>query len=841
MYQCALKRGDFYTATLTKEDLTIRGILMLCIYSIKNGDSSVGVEYAKRYVELRSKTHNESDIDYLVALAYLGRRYIENSDYSNAREIYYKIVDICQQNGINAYSIHNFNKFVYYNTVNMGLNLPARSLTEAEEELLEIEQELGIYSTTYYDAAKTLISLYYFSKDYIKGLRLIERLENLHSIISDNSFEEYFNIDVANDTIQLVCDKIHFEYKLNPSPQFANEIVSKLENLFRENITSFESITGRGNIQTLLRGISLYSYRANDFDKWLWAINQELELFKYDKYSSEYFSLLEDRIQCNALVTRVESNFNELQNDLLEYIQLYRQKLIASLAVMSDEERNSIWAYEGKSFKGNIFSPMIYNPSEEYVSEIYNALLLMKGIQLQATRDIDNALLSNPKLREDYNSLLESQKSLSDESKGEFYLREKALLHKIISTSTIGQFLNIGWNDIQSKLKSNEVAVEFFHKDYGVNQFYGALVLRNSGIPQFIKLDADFSSTQSIYTSIWMPIISHLPNVNTIYFSPDGELYFKPIEYAQNVSGQSLYDQGFNIYRLSSTRELLTVSQYSPNNEIVLYGGLKYSRPNSGERDFERNSNISIIKDNLTQSQTRGNLNYLPGTLMEVYAIDSLMNVSSMKLKSTILTDSLGTKESFLSYNHNSPRYFHIATHGFYFSPKEVRRMSSATIGGLSRLGEISNEDAGLAYSGLLMSMTKKSNNLIDHGILTSAEIAHLDLGKTDFVVLSACQTGLGELTADGVFGLQRGFKKAGVNSMMLSLWKVDDEATQIFMTKFYERFLQGESKHQSLIYAQNYLKNFSKTITENGVESEIHPYSDPKYWSAFILLDANE
>ena len=103
-----------------------------------------------------------------------------------------------------------------------------------------------------------------------------------------------------------------------------------------------------------------------------------------------------------------------------------------------------------------------------------------------------------------------------------------------------------------------------------------------------------------------------------------------------------------------------------------------------------------------------------------------------------------------------------------------------------------------------------------------------MDLRGLDLVVLSACQTGLGDISqGEGVFGLQRGFKKAGANSILMSLWEVNDEATQILMTQFYKNFVSGQSKRQSLQSAQRYLREYSAG-----------KYNKPKYWAAFILLD---
>ena len=145
-----------------------------------------------------------------------------------------------------------------------------------------------------------------------------------------------------------------------------------------------------------------------------------------------------------------------------------------------------------------------------------------------------------------------------------------------------------------------------------------------------------------------------------------------------------------------------------------------------------------------------------------------------------------------------------------------------------------SSEDNSLTRSGLIMAGANhilEGEDLpdnVDDGILTAKEIADVDLRGLDLVVLSACQTGLGDIAqGEGVFGLQRGFKKAGANSILMSLWEVNDEATQILMTQFYRNLLSGHSKYKSLQFAQKYLREY-----DNG------QYDAPEYWAAFILLD---
>lgn len=99
-----------------------------------------------------------------------------------------------------------------------------------------------------------------------------------------------------------------------------------------------------------------------------------------------------------------------------------------------------------------------------------------------------------------------------------------------------------------------------------------------------------------------------------------------------------------------------------------------------------------------------------------------------------------------------------------------------------------------------------------------------MDLGNVELVVLSACDTGLGEISSEGVFGLQRAFKMAGVKSIMMSLWKVEDRATALFMQTFYREWKGGATKREAFAEAQR------------RVREEYNP--SPEYWAAFILLD---
>jgi CHAT domain-containing protein len=208
--------------------------------------------------------------------------------------------------------------------------------------------------------------------------------------------------------------------------------------------------------------------------------------------------------------------------------------------------------------------------------------------------------------------------------------------------------------------------------------------------------------------------------------------------------------------------------------------------------------------------------------------------LETQKVQTELLTGIEGTETSFKNLSGQNVSIIHLATHGMYITPMEasIQRANNNFL--FIRLGDIDiQEDYALTRSFLVMT----GGNCLPHrvsipemaedGILTALEISTLDLNGLDLIVLSACQTALGDINKEGVYGLQRAFKKAGANTILMSLDKVDDEATRILMVEFYRNLTNGKTKHQSLHEAQNILRKVDRG-----------KYDDPKYWASFIMLD---
>lgn len=496
------------------------------------------------------------------------------------------------------------------------------------------------------------------------------------------------------------------------------------------------------------------------------------------------------------------------------------------------------------------------------ICETYNALLFSKNILLNIEQSIRNMILSSQdtSIIKPYLELQKSKQqlikfaSIKDERLREELVQkvtdemnclELDLMEKSKVYSNSTKMLQIDFNDVRRNLHNGEIAIEFANSSDSI--YYALVLSSNKETPTIIKLCSSAElkgQSANLYNLIWNPILSCIDSTKSIYFSPAGELYKLPIEYVSNASGQFLNEE-YGIYRLSSTREIVLsrdsmfTNIIESNENAILYGYIDYY----ADKLYTKKNVKKLITQNKKHSITtnlkragllRSNVERLEYTEQEISEIDSLLTNNKYAKVDAIYKNEDGTESSLKSYSGSRIKILHLATHGFYITKSEMDNFKKIDFLSLDSMNIDDIEDKELVRSGLLFAganHTLESDGVIpedvDDGILTSLEVASLDLIGLDLVVLSACQTAQGDLTDDGVIGLQRGFKKAGAHSILMSLWKVNDEATQILMTQFYKNLTSGKSKRESLISAQKYLRMYN-----NGI------YSAPEYWAAFILLD---
>ena len=562
-----------------------------------------------------------------------------------------------------------------------------------------------------------------------------------------------------------------------------------------------------------------------------------------------------------------------------------RKTVLNNFLFMTKNERADLWNSVSNFFFVALPTSCASVDNHVDFSQVtYNAALLSKGLLLQAETNISDMIYNsgNERLKSEYNHFLNTKnmynnatasystdvdlkemfrtKSIIDSLGNEIVDQEHSLMKHI--SAELGNYtsnLSTTWIDVRNTLSETDMAIEFLNATWNSDStIYFALVLtKDSKYPIYIELlnnkeiekYRNFKSLSEkelrcFSESLWEPILSRFPQVKNIYFSPCGELYNLPIESLPSFNDNSYLSKDYRFYRLSSTRELSASYNKWQHNIVSLYGDIKYDASasdlleNYKKYNEERSLNYNYT-GLFTDDNDRGkiNLSPLPGTAEEVSSIASLVKSSStLTLSESPYVGIEASEASVKAMSGKGDRVLHIATHGFYF-PKDNIASSKylQSVFAIENKGGVvtyeSPEDAALLRCGLFMAgaKTRLSGTKIqgaDDGILTAREISMINLNGLDLAILSACETGIGDISGDGVFGLQRGFKKAGTHSILMSLWKVNDEATSFLMKEFYKSWLAGKSKQESLEYAKKQVR-------------ERPEWNSPKYWSAFVILDA--
>jgi CHAT domain-containing protein len=424
---------------------------------------------------------------------------------------------------------------------------------------------------------------------------------------------------------------------------------------------------------------------------------------------------------------------------------------------------------------------------------------------------------------------------------------ERSLVTSSQDFSDYRKGLQITWEDVKKSLKPDEAAIEFTdfkrrEKDGGDAVTYCALLLKaNSEYPEMIKLFTEDQLTaiisrssannfngineiygtagkqdEKLYNLIWKPLEEYLRGMKNVYISPSGLLY--KISFPAISNGKDVYlCDKFKIQVKGSTGNISGQNLFTLNNNpaALVFGGIRYSRNNSDTQVW----------------------NYLEGTKNEGDAINSILEKGKIEVR--YLTDNNATETFF---KQNAPKYnvLHIATHGFFFAdPNEVRfeekkqevEYGQITFRGATRgfgVNSFVNNENPLMRSGLVLAgandvWINAEKGETDDGVLTAQEVTQIDMRKNDLVVLSACETGLGDIKGnEGVYGLQRALKMAGVKYIIMSLWEIPDKETVEFMGTFYNNLLKVKDIREAFY----------------GTQKTMRAKYDPYFWGAFVLME---
>lgn len=512
------------------------------------------------------------------------------------------------------------------------------------------------------------------------------------------------------------------------------------------------------------------------------------------------------------------------------YIQALRQAVRDEFSTRNERERMLMWN-ESKDELASLTSLLATMPRDSLgrpgsllAATCYDAELLAKGILLNSSIEFARVLQSQGDARltavyEQFNAgeaeaerLRTTATTDADRQRLLQLMQQNQALQLQLyrgcaAFADYTNYIAYTWRDVQQALRPADVAIEFAVVGNSVfkddNRLVALVLTADMASPVAVQVcsaaaiaqmesDEHLFDTPDAANTLWAPLASYLAGRQRVFFSADGSLNRIGIEYL-SYGGKPLSEQ-YEVYRLSSTKELCQQRAAQRPAKAALFGAIDYGQ--SAQLTDEARASLMAMR-----GSARG-FAPLENTRREVNTVATLLRDGGMA-DVALLTDAVASKQAFASLSDTQVSMLHIATHGAY---KEEQHATDAQ----------SMARSLLAFAGA---------NKGAEGLLTAADIAGMNLRQCDLAVLSACETGLGKLGDDGVFGLQRGFKNAGVHTLMMSLKKVYDDSTAELMIAFYRHLMAGATKRQALVSAQQELR-------QKG-------YTDAKHWATFILLDA--
>lgn len=570
-----------------------------------------------------------------------------------------------------------------------------------------------------------------------------------------------------------------------------------------------------------VQGINGYSQAAENYYKWINPYYLNLKV-KSGQLSA---ALTQARLLIEAEEKELIINFQHFtENEKREFFSNYTHELERYYSLLLQLTENG----------------------RDQTGELLNKILQTKGLILDATREQERQLrkikdkvtltqIAEIKRLRDRLAIFNEQLSGSNQVMMDTVNRlsvriadlERAVNLKLVPINILK---NIRWQDVQARLKKGEVYLEIlrlprdnFEFDKPKVQYWAFVIKPGEAKPTFFQITGgeafegrslrnyqnrlrnQLEDSES-YNLYWKNISDHIGGAVTVIVSADGVYHVvNPVALQNPATGKFVLDE-VQVKRISTGRDLLSFESASSQNKmIVLVGNPQF--------DMSRKQGANVYRSNLVvpvdaNETTRSGIMALPGTKKEIELIEKEATNDGFLLE--MLTGEAANESNVKKLK--SPAILHLATHG------EFNQLSAADTYLKSKLIL-----AGAADSEPL---TITDYTLYEDGFLTAYEVTQLELSETRLVVLSACETGLGEIqSGEGVWGLQRAFQLAGAKTVMGSLWKISDEATVTFMEAFYKEYFTVKEVYRAY---------------QAAMRTTRLQYPHPYYWGAFTLVGSN-
>jgi CHAT domain-containing protein/tetratricopeptide (TPR) repeat protein len=821
-------------------------------------------------IEVKTKILGPSHPDLAISYGNLGSFYFTQSRYRKAEDCYLKSLEIRLAN----FGEKNVGVARMFNNLGM-LNAKLGLFEKAESNYLKsIDLRIGLLGENHPQVAESYVAL---AVAYCDQGKLTKA-------------EPYFLKTIEIQKIKLGENHpvIATTYNNTGNLYYRMHNFAKAEYYYRKSLEIRRKVFGEknqyvagcyNNLGTLFNDMGEFAqseeYYKKGLSTYLAAVGEN-----HQDVAISHFQLARNLIDKQ----KQEEAFYHLEKGMENLI--YQIEL--NFPILSETEKQSFFQYWMRENLDNLASFSLMN-SAKYPNQkalLYNSTLATKAIILNSTQKLRKRLMQTPdtnirkrfeiweKNRKEIARIYQGKDSIElatlKKLTGETEKMEKELSRLTHDFTSLADKKVPLWTDIQKKLKTREAAIEIVRiRKYGNtilvtdtsnplkpqyqlrgltdSILYAALIIKKGikypetvilpngneleekGLRYYRNCIQKKLDDQKSYNRFWAPIGKKLgTKIETIYFSPEGIFHSINLNSLKNPKTNKFLLDELKIKQLTNTKDLLTFQTSNQNlNNVCLAGYPDYNMTSDKILSLvTRGAQTKIEKlPGLTRSELFAEL---PGTKQEVESISEILTGSGFSVQSLLGENAL--EESIKALN--QPGILHIATHGYFHS-------------------DTSKNINPLLFSGLLLSGANKTlsgqqNDQVEDGILTAYEAMNLNLDNTDLVLLSACETGLGEIiNGEGVYGLQRAFKIAGAKSIIMSLWKVDDDATQELMVSFYKHWLgptqpspEGRVNASKTSLQGNSVVPGRLRSAFLAAQKELKAkYPDPYYWGAFVMV----
>lgn len=660
-----------------------------------------------------------------------------------------------------------------------------------------------------YEAYKCILKASHFVCDYMSIhnplFQIIARkLINLSSLCEDDEsavklcrllIDKSSENGVTVSTLHNILELINLYIKTGNTEE-VSELISKYHNELYSNALAKELTTLYECELELLKGN--YNDAAIELEKLLKSNPSKSTSSRALLDIAKTYSLLGDHRMADAS----DSSKHTMKNNVATHLLL-----------LTPNERWNWLNYCDDAIELQLSLPN--NP--QAVRNAAELNLFKKSLLFRTSKQIENIVSAIPGASDDISRLhslqreCEAASSKGDSVNYQTLFREKdrleqQIVSRYVENDKFLDLIDVKIDDVISKLPADCAAIDFISKKTHGKTETGAFVYSKDMAIRYVPILNYMDSLPSNATeSIWEKLTPLVGKYSALYFSADGPINDMAIEYAQLPDGTNISNK-IKLHRLFHLSEIKATD--NTLGHVAFVGVSDHNSP------VETGQNV-----------TRGNWTDLENVELELNSLKNRISPQSL----TVLYNNDATEKQFMALDGSDITALHITTHGVYRNvgsmEESARTPSSDDYHVARRLIKIGKES--------LSALILREGNLNWHkdaitsdydDLLTSEEIELMNFPNLQLTVLSACDTGLGEVDSEGVWGLQRAFRIAGTKSLICSLSKVDDYWTAQFMDAFYEQAAKGNTVYDSFHTAQRWLRH---ELPDN-----------PEIWSSFILIE---